>query len=322
MGKLKNGKELLNIARELSAWIKGEKEDGLRLDCMHGLGVYTTTINVESKFARWIQKIGSKSREFSSKEVYDVKLYALKPILKPIKDAIHRYEDRIAVDLTRGLEHEMFRLEVFYRMQEDWLEGLVHSRSSPEPLRDALKYHLSAQLKDPPSLGKGFGEVDVEEFPVVARVHIQEDINTALPVLETFRKIRKIENEILSDTDPHHGMQIIGLQKKRHRLRKKLERENPTSVLRELRLLLRPTSFSDYLRTELDFRFHRCRWGTEMFKSVEALSLPKNIEVVTRTDLNLDRPTSKGVLLFKSGRFSEDVNAIVEKTKRGRRRRK
>ena len=70
----------------------------------------------------------------------------------------------------------MFGLEISYRMDNEWLRRIVRSRTSPEPLEDALKYHLSAQLKDPSSLVSGFSEFQIEEYPVSARVHIQQDI--------------------------------------------------------------------------------------------------------------------------------------------------
>lgn len=320
MGVLKDSRELLTIAKELSAWIKGEKEDALRLECMNKLGIYTTTIRVESRFSKWARKIGPRPREFSTEEVYDVRMYALKPVPQRIRGAVQHDRDSIFVDLTKGLDHDMFRLEVCYRMEEEWLRGLVHRRSSPEPLKDTMRYHLSAQLTDPWSLGKGFREVDVEEFPVTARVQIQEDINTALPILKTLRRMREIEGELLSDYDPHHATRIIGLQKERYRLKKKLMREDPQSVLRELLLLIRPTNFLSYLGTEQDFRLHQCDWGQELFEALGAVSLPKSMEVTTRTDLDLDKPTSKGILIFESGRFSTDIGTIITKT--GGRRKK
>jgi hypothetical protein len=280
---------------------------------MNGLGIYTTTVQVESRFSKWAQKIGSRSRRFSKDLVYDVRLYSVKPTLGRIDGAVSNDGDNIVVDLTKALPFEMFRLEVMYRMDEETLGRMIHSRSSTEPLQEAMKYRLSAQLTDPSSLGKGFSEVDVEEFPLTARVHIQEDIDTAMPVLKTYKRLRAIENEMLSEYDPHGAVKILRLQKERHTLRRRIMQEDPTEALRQLLVFLRPTKFLSYLHAEEDFRLHRCQWGTDMFETLGSLALPKSMEITTRTDLSLAKPTSKGTLLYQSGRFTKDISEIVDK---------
>lgn len=326
MGTIRDAGELLRLAKELSTWLRGEKHDSLRLDCMNGLGVYTTTVLVESRFSKWAHKIGSKSREFSLDQVYDVRMEALKPFPGPIEGSVHRGDGKIVVDLTKVLDYDMFRMEVSYRMEQESLARLVHYRSSPEPLQEAWKYHLSAQLIDPSSLTRGFNAVDVLDFPVKARVYIQENINTAFPILKVFKRLGEIEAEMLSDYDPRHATKMIGLQRQRHLLKRKLGRGGPVEALRELLVLLRPTSFLRYLSAdeEEDFRLHECTWGTEFFETLGAISLPKQMEVVARTDLNLDKPAAKGTLVYESGKFSTDVNGILGKAepKRGQRSRK
>lgn len=311
MTVLRDVSELLTIAKELSSWVKGDKKESLRLDCMHNLGVYTSTINVNSQFAKWVNKVGSHTKEFSADQVYDIKVYALQPDQTRLDSAVSREQNRLTLDLTRALDRDMIRLEIHYFMDPEWLKGLVHHRSSPEPLRNATKYHLSAQLTDPSSLELGFSEVEVEDYPVSARVHIQEDIDTALPVLPLIRRIRKIEAEMLSDYDPRHGIKIMALQRERSSLHNKISRLDPSETLRELLLLLRPTKFVSYLSpSDEDFRLHDCRWGSELLEMPGSMSMPKAIEVCSRTDLSLNSPTAKGSLTYDSGRFSTDVEAI------------
>lgn len=313
MEPIKDAKDLLEIAKELSAYIRGEKEDALRLDCMEGMGVYTTTVNVQSAFSKWAAKLGSRSCEFLASEVYDVKMYALRPPLGRIGDAVTREGEKILVDFTKVLGFDMFRMEVYYRIGEGWLRGLVHHRSSPEPLVDAMKYHLSAQLTDPWSLSRGFKEIDVDDFPITARVHLQEQITTALPTLQMFRRFREIEAQLLSDYDPRHATKIIALQRERYRLRRRLMVQDPRAVLRNLVLILRPNKFMSYLRADQDFRLHQCQWGTDLFEALGAVALPKNMEITSRTDLTLRKPASKGFLLYESGKFFQDVESIVNK---------
>jgi hypothetical protein len=196
-------------------------------------------------------------------------------------------------------------------MDKESLSALVHSRSSPEPFKDEMKYHLSAQLIDPPSLVKGFSEVDVEDYPVEARIHIQEKIDTALPSLKTFRKIRKIETELLSEYDPHKALKVIQLQKQRHALKTRLAQENPIQALRDLVIFLRPSKFLTYLNVLEDFRLHECLWGKGFLEIAGSITLPEEMVVVTRTDLNLKKQAAKGILEYREAAFSEDVKKIL-----------
>ena len=315
MTVLRSAKDLLDVAKDLSVWIKGTKDDSLRLECMKGLGVYSTTVNVEKTFSKWAMKLGPRSRQFPLDQVYDIKVYSLKPAPGRLDHVVTRDASNLNIDFTKISDLDMFRLEVYYRMEEEWLDALVHHRSSPEPLKEATRYHLSAQLKDPASLAIGFREVDVEEFPVEARVHIQEDIDTSFPFLKTYKMMRKIENELFSDYDPRTVTKTIGLKKERYRLKKRLEHEDPARVLQDLLTLLRPLKFLAYLKTEEDFRLHDCQWGTEVFEMLGVGSLPKSMDITARTDLSLTKPASHGLLTYDSGKFSSDVRSLLEKRK-------
>lgn len=309
---VRDAKELLELAKELSKQIKGEKEDSLRLECMNSLGVYTTTITVGNVFSKWVQKLSKNNPKFSIAEVYNVRVHELKPIMREITSDVKREQNgEIIVDLKKCLDLEMFRLEVSYRMNQSSLGALVHSRSSPEPFKDDMKYHLSAQLIDPHSLIKGFSEVDVEDYPVEARIHIQEKIDTALPSLKIYKKIRKIETEILSEYDPHKALRVIELQKRRHTLKKRLAKENPIQALRDLVIFLRPSKFLTYLNVLEDFRLHECLWGKGFLEIVGNISLPEEMVVVTRTDLNLKKQAAKGILEYHQSAFSNDVKRIL-----------
>ena len=96
MANLKDARDLLDAAREVSRWLRGEKTDSLRLDCMHSLGVYSTTSIIKSSFSKWVRKLGPRSKEFSTDEVYDVRFYALKPRQRVIRSDA----SRVALSLT------------------------------------------------------------------------------------------------------------------------------------------------------------------------------------------------------------------------------
>ena len=309
---VRDAKELLEIAKKLSNQIKAEKEDSLRLECMNSLGVYTTTVTTGNVFSKWVQKLTKNALRFPVTDVYNVRIYELKPIMREITSDVKREQDgQIIVDLKKCLDLEMFRLEVYYRMNQDSLNALVHSRSSPEPFKDEKKYHLSAQLIDPQSLVRGFSDVDVEDYPVEARIHIQEKIDVALPSLKIFKRIKRIETEILDEYDSHKAFRLIQLQKTRQALKRRLTQDNPMEALRELVIFLRPSKFLTYLNILEDFRLHECQWGKGFMEVAGSISLPEEMIVVTRTDLTLRRPVAKGILEYHESAFSQDVRNIL-----------
>ena len=62
---VKNIKHLLREAKGVSKRIKGEKYDSLRIDCMNRLGIYTSTIDVNEPFRKWVEVRGNYFQKFS-----------------------------------------------------------------------------------------------------------------------------------------------------------------------------------------------------------------------------------------------------------------
>jgi len=309
-------KSLLEAAKELSTLIKGDKYDNLRIDCMNHIGIYSTTVNVENKLSNWVEKLGKTTSRFNCEEVYFVKVYGLKPITRKIDEAVYTCNNEIILDLNKILDLDSFRLEVAYKMNEEWLDRLIWYRSSPEPLQDAWKYNLSAQLKDPSNLIEGLTEVEVEEYPVTANVQIKEDINWAIP--KYVKRMSGIEKEILSDYNPRHGIEIMHklrqLQLEKASLRKRLGEKDLMEKLNELSLFLRPSKFVNYIKmdSQRDFYLHCCEWGADLFSAL-GMVLPTKMKVITRTDLTLKNPATSGEMIYESNKFSEGIQNIFGK---------
>jgi hypothetical protein len=309
---VKDAKELLDIGKKLSAKIKADKEDSLRLECMESLGVYVSTVRVGNVFSKWVNKLRRNKLKLPSDALYNVRVHALKPIAREITAEVKtESKNQTVIDFKKCLDLEMFRLEIYYRMNESSLSALVHHRSSPEPFKDGRRYHLSAQLIDPSSLVRGFSTFDVEDYPVTARIHIQEDIDVALPSLKAFKKIRKIENELLSEQDPHQISKTIQLHRQHRVLKKRLKEENPIQALRELLIFLRPGKFLNYVKVIDDFRLHKCEWGSGFLEVASNILIPQEMVIMTRTDLSLEKIAAKGVLEYKESAFAQDVEKIL-----------
>ena len=179
----------------------------------------------------------------------------------------------------------MFRLEVYYRMDDNYLRSMVHARIFTRALWRRNEIQPFTQLTDPVGLASGFSDVEIDDYPVTARIYIKEDIDVAQKGLRTFKQMRSVERDILSEYDPRNAWKVAGLLRERHELRRKLLQENPQEALREITILLRPTKFLTYLKLEeTNFKLHRCQWGMEKMEMPDSVFLPENMEVVVRTD--------------------------------------
>ncbi|WP_048150541.1 hypothetical protein [Methanolacinia paynteri] len=311
MVNLKDTKELLEIAKEISDWLKGEKYDSLEINCMSNIGTYSTTVNVNSVFSKWANKSYPGEKKFSSNEIYDIKAFSLKPIPGKIDDAVSRENGIITLHLNKLLNYDLFRIEVHVKMDQDFLDSLVRKRSSPEPLQDATKYHLSAQLKDPESLISGFSDLEIDEYPVTADVQIQNCINTNIaPYLND---LAKVEAQMLAEEDPHSVQKVMKLHKEKIRLRKKGEKTDVLDKLNDVSMFLQPSKFLNYVKMDnsTEFRLHQCEWGN-LFRALGMIHLPEKMGVITRTDLTINKPATSGVLLYEKNKFSEELNGLFK----------
>lgn len=305
MQYLRTGRELLTMAKDWSNWLVGEKTDILRIECMNDLGIYNTTINVQGPFAKWVTKRSFDSKSFPKDQIYSIKLLGLKPYPVTISHAIIESGNEYKLDFSKCLDFETLVLEVAYRMDPEWLRGLVFSRSSPEAIEERLKYNLIAGLCNPSSLEHGFSRVDVNDYPISARIHIQESICTNIP--QYVSELARIEAEIQEDYDPRHGTKVHALQMQKAELKTRLGKEGLVIKLRDLGRFLRPMKFLDFVAVHEDFRLHCCQWGDEVFRLFEMLTFPTSMNVISRTDLSLGQPAAKGYLIYESKKFENEV---------------
>lgn len=127
MSDLKTTKELLELAIDCSNWLKGEKYDSLLINCMNKIGTYSTTINTESVISKWTQKNFLKIKHFNLDDVYDVKAYSIKPYPNKIRNAVTRDENVITLNLNSLMEYDSIRIEVDYKMDEDFGSVLINN---------------------------------------------------------------------------------------------------------------------------------------------------------------------------------------------------
>lgn len=309
MREIQNLRELMDIARAVTNKIAGEKKVSLRVECMNGLAIYESYIHVDNKFSKFVERLRHGCIELDASNIYSVKVTCIDPQPKVIKDNVRREGDKLILDLKPALSYNLIQIEIAYHMDEDFLNSLVRWRSSPEPLVDKMRYKLSAQLRNPEALILGFTEVEIEEFPITTTIHIKERIDAGIP--EYVKRLFKVESEIMEERDPHAFKKIMKLQQEKAKLLKRLGKK--TSLMEKIQALaslLTPTNFRKYIDVFEDFRFHECERGSQFFKALGTLTLPRSMDVISRADLDLKKPAAKGTLVYEAKQFENDIRSL------------
>lgn len=292
---------------------------------MHELGTYITTVYMENDYKRAVKLLTEPTkRRFDTSSVYNVRVYSLKPFYRPIEEAVYIDGKDWVLDLKKiiALGVDCFRLEVDYRMNTGGLNGFVKGHSSKERLRDKLRYHLSAQLKDPDSLIKGFKSVEIDEYPVTARVHIQENISIPQYIRDIvgLRRDRVMAGTPYNTSDkaiannPHYIRDLIKTRQSDIMFRKKYKDMDIYNKLQEIAFFLHSKEIYNYfiMPPQKDFRLDSCAPSDEC-ETIGAFYLPKVMEVVSRTDLTLKKPATCGEIIYEQDSFSEKIQKILGK---------
>lgn len=303
-------KELLEFAKSLSEKIRSaDTKTSLRIECDNNVGYHTHYFKIDGVFTKWFTSLTKGKLIIPASRVYSVKTIGHSPFPQEIYRNVTYEGTNVIIDLNPAMKFDFFSIEVGLKMDSEYVKNLVRARAPVETFEDRIHYHLSAQLKNPESLQLGFSDIEIEEFPVTARVHLTERINTHVP--EYIKELVKVNSEMFDDRNPHRTpIEIKVLDRKRVKLLRKLGKATLEQKIQELAQLLTDTHFTSYLSTKEDFRLDRCERSVELFRAIGMFQLPKFMNVVSRTDLNLKKPAAKGDLIYHSKKFEEEIERI------------
>ncbi|WFN37462.1 hypothetical protein L1994_03485 [Methanomicrobium antiquum] len=296
-------KEFIKIAKHIQNQIESNKKQSLRIECNKGIGTISTFVKIDGKFDKWYRKITGGKIVIPSLHLYDVKTTIYSPFPDRITNNSTIHGDKCIIDLNPALEADFFSFDLSYRIDPDYSRQLVKSRSPAELIKGKVKYDLTAQLKNPKSLQMGLSEVDIENFPVTARIHINEKINSQIP--EYIKRLTELE--FSDDRNPHNFKIEIKNKQEIARLRKKLGNEKLEDKINNLSHLLSERNFINYINMDGEFKLNGCERGSDFFKAFGRYQLPKYMNVVSLTDLSLEKMAAKGTLIYDSKSFDRDV---------------
>jgi len=302
--------ELLNIAEKFANKIQStEKKSFLRLECMKGLGYHETYFKIDSTVSKWINGLTHGYLVIPVDNVYDVKTVGYTPFPSAIHGNVKNDGQVLTIDLRPALKFDFFSIEIARKIDDEYVTNLVRARAPQEVFGDdKIRYNLSAQLKNPEGLQLGFSDIEIEEFPVAARVHLAEKINTRVP--SYVKDLIAIESELLDGRQPYRDKRLRELDQKRVKLLRKLGKATLEEKVQDLAQLLTDSNFVKYVQTVEDFKLDKCEKSTEFFKALGMFQLPKFMNVISRADLNLKKPAAKGTLIYDSRKFGDEIASM------------
>jgi hypothetical protein len=269
---------------------------------------YSLAISIPSNF-RSIRKM----IEISAPSIIRVSASSLHPFPRTVREAVKKvqYNDgRIAYVLFPELlppESDLISMNTSYLIDDaSLLDDLVDRTKAHEPSGpEKNEYWMHAQLRHPRALVDKFGRFDLRDVDVTVDVGVHNELKNTLP--PPFIRRLKTFFKIMSETDPHRQHLAVPELRK---LAKEKTAGREFKILVDLESLFMPTEFSKYLDVSRDFRYSTCYKGKECYELPIEI-IPKKMNVISRADLTLEKPTADGILVYKNNLFIEAIKNVI-----------
>jgi len=227
---------------------------------------------------------------------------------------------RIEGDLTKGFILDPSRLaknasEFNFKFEiacevEHLVKDLVRKDHQIESTgEEENTYWLHAQLKKLRELKSSLRKVHLLDIPFAVNVAIHQDVKTRFPTRrqKELELIAKWAHEL--DRNKKRLLTHEHLRLKRQRPKEK----DITKILNDLQILFTPHRFKSYVDVLKDFYYSNCFRGADFYDQIPFRTYPKWMSVISRTDLSIEKPASKGELVYKKAKFQEAVEKAISK---------
>ena len=224
-------------------------------------------------------------------------------------DAITLTKNGFELDLKKLRPGERYSMDIEYSLDDPrFLESLVNREVVKEtPHEDSTEYWLVAQLKHLESLKSDYGRIDLRDIDFNVDVGVHQDVNTKIP--DGF----KDQVETLSQLTKKKGRsEKFKLFQKLMSIQNKPQGGKEFKILGNISELFSPMSFRKFVDVSQDFHYYNCEKGSNVYDYSFA-SWPKFMKITSRTDLGLDKPASKGTLIYKKSDFMSEMEHIFAK---------
>jgi len=296
-----------NINRTLGEDFKILGQD-MRIDCPQSIQHYSVVFETKST------RIFPKKKKFNFGRVRRV---SLRPIisLQPVPDAISFTQNGFEINLRKLERNTSYLLDVEYFIEDRrFIDALVNRNVAKESVGDETKeYWMVAQLKHLDVLKREFGYIELKDLDFSVDVSVYNEIKMKVPSI--FRQQLEIAVKLLSK---HHGgrdeqFKLLAQHQQLLRARKeKYYGEEIFKILEEVQEIFSPLTFRRFVDVQKDFHYYNCERGKDFYETLPFPTWPKSMRVISRTDINFDKPAADGLLIFKKRDFMDELEKIFK----------
>jgi len=298
-------KALINRVKKINANLSEEfkiRGRDMRICCPDSIQTYS--VSFESKGVPFF----TKKRKFKFGKVRRVSLRSVQA-LQTISKAIDIVEDGFEINLKFLQPGELYILDIEYLIDDpNFIDSLVYRKVTRDiPKEKKKEYWMTAQLKHLDVLKQDFGFIELRDLDLNVNVGVHQDISLKIP--GAFKKQLETVSKLLKPIG--RGMTFELYSRLLHQQKSKFGGKE-YEILRNLQDLFVPYEFKRYLDVKYDFTYSNCFRGTEYYDLLPFPTWPKFMNIISRTDLNFDKPAANGLLIFKRKDFIVDIAKIFE----------
>lgn len=222
-------------------------------------------------------------------------------------NAVSINEFGFSINMKMLSEGEKYLLDIEYYLDDDgFLDALVERKKPKDiPGTDSTKYWMVAMLKHPEALRGEYGKMDLFDVDFSVSVGIDQDLDTKVPKI--FR--RQLE-QLAKVAGPLGRDETFKEYYKLRQLKNQEYGKEALELLGRLQTLFLPQKFAKFIDVKEDFSYGSIERGINEFDV--PLSWPRSMTVISRTDLTLDKPISRGFLVYKKDDFLGEISKIFE----------
>jgi len=280
----------------------------MRIECPQAIQKYSISFKTKPLGIHILPK--KKKFEFGR-----VRRVSLRPVmsLQLIPEAINYTENGFVINLNKLERDIIYLLDVEYYIEDmRFIDALVNRNVAKESLEGENKeYWLVAQLKHVDVLKQNFGYIELKDIDFGVDVSVYNDIKMKVPSI--FRKQLEVAVKLLSK---HHGgrdeqfkllMQHRQLQRA---MKEKYYGEELFEIIENMQELFSPYTFSNFIDVKKDFHYYDCERGKDFYETLPFPTWPKTMKVISRTDIDFNKPAADGLLIFKRKDFLKEIEKI------------
>jgi len=295
-----------NIDKTLSEEFKILGKE-MRIECPQSIQHYSVAF--ETKGSR----ILPRKKKFNFGKVRRV---SLRPImsLQPITDAISYTENGFEINLKKLEQGTLYLLDIDYFIEDRrFIDALVNKNVAKESLGDeTYEYWMVAQLKHLDVLKLEFRFIELKDLDFSVDVSVYNEIKMKVPSI--FRKQLETAVKLLSK---HHGgrdeqFKLLVQHQQLLRAQKEKYYGEIFEILEDIQEIFSPLTFGKFVDVQKDFYYFNCERGKDFYETLPFPTWPKSMKVISRTDINFNRPAADGLLMFKKRNLMDEIEKIFQ----------